>query len=113
MILGEGPDRYKLEALIDELGLTNEIALPGFISNPYAFMSKASVFVLSSLYEGLPTVLIEAIAVGKAVISTDCPSGPAEILDSGKYGCLVPVSDIKALAEAILTTLDKPTDAEA
>ena len=113
MILGEGSERYKLEALIDELGLTNEIALPGFISNPYAFMSKASVFVLSSLYEGLPTVLIEAIAVGKAVISTDCPSGPAEILDSGKYGCLVPVSDIKALAEAILTTLDNPTDSEA
>lgn len=113
MLLGEGPDRDKLEALIDELGLTNEIALPGFISNPYAFISKASVFVLSSLYEGLPTVLIEAIAVGTTVISTDCPSGPAEILDSGKYGCLVPVGDIKALAEAILTTLDNPTDSEA
>ena len=113
MLLGEGPDRYKLEALIDELGLTNEIALPGFISNPYAFISKASVFVLSSLYEGLPTVLIEAIAVGTVIVSTDCPSGPAEILDSGKYGCLVPVGDIKALSEAILNTLDQPTDSEA
>jgi glycosyltransferase involved in cell wall biosynthesis len=113
MLLGEGPDRHKLEALIKELGLTNEIALPGFINNPYAFISKASVFVLSSLYEGLPTVLIEAIAIGTKVISTDCPSGPAEILDSGRYGCLVPVGGINAIAEAILTTLDKPTDAEA
>lgn len=113
MILGKGPDRYKLEALIKELGLTNEIALPGFVKNPYAYMARAAVFVLSSIYEGFGNVVAEAIAVGTPVVSTDCPSGPAEILDSGKYGCLVPVGDIKALAEAILTTLDKPTDSEA
>jgi glycosyltransferase involved in cell wall biosynthesis len=113
MLLGEGPDRDKLEALIKKLDLTNDIALPGFVHNPYAFMSKASVFVLSSLYEGLPTVLIEAIALGTKVISTDCPSGPAEILDSGRYGSLVPVGDIQALAETILTTLNKPVDAKA
>ncbi|MGL5795831.1 MAG: glycosyltransferase, partial [Waterburya sp.] len=113
MLLGEGPDRDKLEVLIKQLGLTNDIALPGFVNNPYAFMSKASGFVLSSLYEGLPTVLIEAIALGTKVISTDCPSGPAEILDSGRYGSLVPVSDIQALAETILTTLNQPVDAEA
>jgi glycosyltransferase involved in cell wall biosynthesis len=113
MILGEGEERPQLEALIRELGLSAEVALPGFVSNPYAFMSKAAVFVLSSTYEGLPTVLIEAMAVGTPVVSTDCPSGPREILEFDKYGSLVPVGDVKAIADAILTTLKCPTDTEA
>lgn len=113
MILGEGEERSQLEALIGELGLSEEVALPGFASNPYAFMSKAAVFVLSSAYEGLPTVLIEAMAVGTPVVSTDCPSGPKEILASGKYGSLVPVGDVQALANAIVSALKHPTDIEA
>ena len=113
MVLGEGEDRPQLEALIDRLGLGATVALPGFVSNPYAFMSKAAVFVLSSAYEGLPTVLIEAMAVGTPVVSTDCPSGPKEILEFGKYGELVPVSDVEALARAIINTLTNPIDTEA
>lgn len=113
MILGEGQERPQLEALIHELGLAAKVALPGFVSNPYAFMSKAAAFVLSSVHEGLPTVLIEAIATGTPAVSTDCPSGPAEILNYGHYGRLVPVGDVEALAEAILTTLTQPTDTQA
>lgn len=112
MILGEGQDRPQLKALIDQLGLTDTVALPGFVENPYAFMAKAAVFVLSSIHEGLPTVLIEAMAVGTPVISTDCPSGPAEILDYGKYGLLVPVGNVESLANAIVQTLNHPTDKE-
>ncbi len=114
-ILGDGGEekRLELEALIRELGVTEEVSLPGFVSNPYAFMSKAAVFVLSSAFEGLPTVLIEAMACGTPVVATDCPSGPAEILECGKYGRLVPVGDEKAMAEAILATLKSPIDTEA
>lgn len=112
MILGEGEERPQIEAMIKELGLASEVALPGFVSNPYAFMSRAAVFVLSSVYEGLPTVLIEAMAVGTPVVSTDCPSGPREILGFGKYGMLVPVRDFEALANAIVTTLSDQTDVE-
>ncbi len=111
MILGEGKDRPFLEALVQELDLAENVALPGFVDNPYAYMAKAAVFVLSSLYEGLPTVLIEAIAVGSPVVSTDCKSGPAEILENGRYGKLVAVGDINGMAEAIISTLDKPLDA--
>lgn len=112
MILGEGEKRAKLEALIAELGLEDDIALPGFVENPFAYLSKAAVFALSSIMEGLPTVLIEAIAVGTPVVSTDCPSGPVEILEGGKYGKLVPVGDVSGLAEAIAYTLNYPTNPE-
>jgi glycosyltransferase involved in cell wall biosynthesis len=98
---------------VQELGIASNVALPGFVANPYAYMASSAVFVLSSLYEGLPTVLIEAIAMGTRVVSTDCPSGPEEILANGKYGQLVSVGDVKGLAEAIATTLDKPSDSEA
>jgi glycosyltransferase involved in cell wall biosynthesis len=101
IILGEGPDRNVLEALVNGLGLEDDILMPGFVDNPYAFMSRASVFVLSSLWEGLPTVLIEALYCGRPIISTDCPSGPREILANGRYGRLIPLADIKALAQAI------------
>lgn len=106
MILGWGPDRPKLEALIQELNLEPDVLLAGYIDNPYPYMAKASVFVLSSAWEGLPTVLIEAMAVGTPVVSTNCPSGAAEILSHGEYGLLTPLGDSQALAEAILKVLD-------
>jgi glycosyltransferase involved in cell wall biosynthesis len=108
MILGEGPERPQLEALIRELRMSEDTALPGFRENAAAYMAAASVFVLSSAWEGLPTVLIEALAAGTRVVSTDCPSGPREILQEGRLGLLVPVGDATALADAIVATLDRP-----
>jgi glycosyltransferase involved in cell wall biosynthesis len=108
MILGEGEDRAKLEAQIRELGLQDDVALPGFAENPYAYMAQANVFALSSIFEGFGNVVAEAMAAGTAIVSTDCPSGPAEILDGGKYGKLVPVNDPAALADGILATLQAP-----
>jgi len=105
MIFGDGEDRSRLEALVRELELRNDVALPGFVDNPYTYMTKAAVFVLSSAWEGLPNVLIEAMAVETPVIATDCPSGPREILEDGKWRRLVPVGDVKALAGAIIETL--------
>ncbi|WP_046174500.1 glycosyltransferase [Domibacillus indicus] len=107
IILGEGEQREELEKLIQSMGLEQDIDLPGFVSNPYAYMNKADLFVLSSRAEGLPTVLIEALASGTKVVSTDCPSGPKEILKEGKYGPLVPVGDSEALFQAIRSVLDK------
>jgi len=105
LILGEGKERVPLEELIKELGLEQDISLPGFVMNPYAYMARASLFVLSSRWEGLPTVLIEALCCGTPVVSTDCPSGPREILRDGQYGQLVPVGDVDELARAIEATL--------
>jgi glycosyltransferase involved in cell wall biosynthesis len=112
VILGEGPLRAELEALIESLGIKDDVELPGFVDNPYAFMSRAAQFVLSSHFEGLPTVLIEAVACGCSVVSTDCPSGPHEILEAGRYGRLVPVDDVDALTKAMIETLDAPLDRE-
>jgi len=109
LILGEGKERQPLEELIKKLGLEDDVSLPGFVMNPYAYMARASLFVLSSRWEGLPTVLIEALCCGAPVVSTDCPSGPREILKDGEYGQLVPVSDVDALAQAIETALDSKT----
>ena len=106
MILGEGPERSTLDNLIRELGVEQDVILRGFVENPYAYMTYASLFVLSSKFEGLPTVLIEALYCGAPVIATDCPSGPREILDSGRYGRLVPINNSFALAQAILEGLD-------
>jgi glycosyltransferase involved in cell wall biosynthesis len=110
LLLGEGEMRRKLEALARELGVDQDVSLPGFMSNPFAYMARAAVFALSSAYEGLPGVLIEALACGCPVVSTDCPSGPAEILENGQYGRLVPVGDPAAMAQAIISTLDAPPD---
>jgi len=112
IILGEGPERQKLENLISALGLTEKISLPGFLPNPYACMSHANLFVLSSRFEGLPTVMIEALACGTPVVATDCVSGPAEILEGGTYGPLVPIGDIQALAQGILNCLRNPPHPE-
>jgi glycosyltransferase involved in cell wall biosynthesis len=105
VILGEGEDRAALESLAGELGITDAVALPGFRANAMAYMAGAALFVLSSAWEGLPTVLIEALAAGTRVVSTDCPSGPREILQDGRLGALVPVGDAGALAEAMLASL--------
>ncbi len=101
LILGEGLDRPALEALVNQLGLGDDVAMPGFVDNPYAYMSRASLYVLSSRWEGLPTVLIEALYCGPPIIATDCPSGPREILARGQHGLLVPVGDVTALTQAI------------
>ena len=105
MILGWGPDRPALEALIKELGLEDAIELSGYMQNPYAYMARSAVFALSSAWEGLPTVLIEAMALGIPVVSTNCESGPSEILAGGQYGDLTPVGDSDALAASILRVL--------
>lgn len=112
MILGEGELRPELEVMVRQLGLTDAVSLPGFVSNPYAYMSHASAFVLSSRWEGLPTALIEAMACGCPVVATDCPSGPREILAEGKYGELVPVGDVEALSSALTRVLQNPPQRE-
>ncbi len=108
MILGEGEERPRLEDLVKELRLEACVSLPGIVRNPYAYMARADLFVLSSAWEALPTVLIEALAVGLPVVATDCVSGPREILRDGRYGALVPVGDVAALAEAVSAALSVP-----
>jgi len=105
LILGEGEERQALETQVRELGLEEYICLPGFVSNPYPYMREAAIFVLSSKYEGLPGVLIEALFCGTPLVATDCPSGPREILCDGEYGQLVPVGDPDALAQALRKVL--------
>lgn len=105
MILGAGPEAATLQALIDQLGLTSDIVMSGFVSNPYAYMARASAVVMSSAWEGLPTVLIEAMALNVPIVSTNCRSGPAEILKQGEYGWLVPVGDSSAMAQAMSQAL--------
>ncbi|MEZ4662527.1 MAG: glycosyltransferase [Caldilineaceae bacterium] len=109
LILGEGEDRPKLEKLARTLGVESDVSLPGFVENPYAYMANAALFVLSSSWEGLPTVLIEAIYCGAPVVATDCPSGPHEILAAGQYGALAPVNDVDALSRIIEAALDGKT----
>jgi len=112
LILGRGRQRTKVESLAEALGVRGDLSLPGFAVNPYAYMAKASLLVLSSAWEGSPNVLVEALAVGTPVVATDCRSGPREILQDGRYGPLVPVGDAEAMAAAIVRTLDAPLPAE-
>jgi glycosyltransferase involved in cell wall biosynthesis len=111
MILGEGEERPKLEALIDREGLNGDVQLPGFVPNPLPYLRQAALFVLPSRWEGLPTVLVEALFCGTPIIATDCPSGPREILNNGDYGDLVPVGDPAALAERIYERVLNPRGA--
>jgi len=110
LILGEGEDREKLERKVLELNLAPEIQLPGFVENPYCYMAQASVLAVSSRCEGLANVLIEAMACGTPVVSTDCPSGPAEVLNGGEFGPLVPIEAPTELAQGILRVLKDPLD---
>jgi glycosyltransferase involved in cell wall biosynthesis len=105
IILGEGELREDLQSLINELDLSHYVRLPGFVSNPYTYIRNADVFVLSSLWEGLPTVLIEALYNNTKLVSTNCPSGPDEILDQGRYGTLVKTDSPEDLAKGILNAL--------
>jgi glycosyltransferase involved in cell wall biosynthesis len=115
VILGKGKTPRKtarrvagLMSLAAELGVADDVTLPGFVTNPFAYMARAAIFALSSINEGLPGVLIQAMACGCPVVSADCPCGPAEILDRGRYGRLVPPRDDAALAAAITATLAAP-----
>lgn len=112
LILGDGDarERAQLEALAAELGITDDVSMPGFIPNPYAYIAKCDLFVLSSIWEGSPTVLTEALALGVPVVATDCPSGPKEITQHGRYGRLVPMQDPEALAQAIVAALGETHD---
>jgi glycosyltransferase involved in cell wall biosynthesis len=108
MILGEGNERSRLESLVKELSLESCVSMPGTVRNPYAYMARTDLLVLSSAWEALPTVLIEALALGTSIVATDCVSGPREILCGGRYGALVPPGDSAALAGAISTALAAP-----
>jgi len=112
VILGDGPLRGELQALIDRLGLTDRAQLLGFQSNPMKYFQKSRLFVLSSRVEGLPNVLVEAMACGCPVVSTNCPTGPREVLKDGEFGELVPVGSPPAMAEAILRALDSDSKVE-
>jgi glycosyltransferase involved in cell wall biosynthesis len=108
VILGKGPLENKLKAMIKELHLTSRVIMPGFMQNPFPVFRAASLFVLASVSEGFGNVLVEALASGTPVVSTDCPGGPKEILMNGKYGMLVPVKNVNKLAQAIMHTLKNP-----
>lgn len=110
VILGEGSEREPLQRLAYELRVAEWVDLPGFVANPFAYMARAGVFVLSSLWEGFGNVLVEAMAMGTPVVSTDCPSGPREILRDGALGPLVPTGDPERLGAAMLDTLSRPAD---
>lgn len=105
VILGEGEERGALEELSRSLGVEQDVALPGFVANPFPFMAHCGVFVLSSRWEGLPNVLIQAMALGARAVATDCRSGPAEVTEDGNVAPLVPVDDVPELADAITRTL--------
>ena len=108
VILGEGPRRRELEGRVRALGLQGSVSLPGWVKNPYAFMARAALFILSSRHEGFGNVLVEALACGCPAVSTDCPAGPAEILEDPAL--LAPPGDPEALARVMLRTLARPAD---
>ena len=101
IVIGDGPERNRLQMLAEDLGIQDRVDLPGALSNPYPLLSGAALHVLSSRWEGYPNVLLESLALGVPVVATDCPSGPRELLRDGSYGHLVPVGDIVAMAHAM------------
>ena len=105
LILGDGPDREKIEKMIKDENMEKDIILLGSIKNPYPWLKKAKIFVHSSKYEGLPTVLIEALILNKKVISSSCPTGPKEILENGRIGDLYEIGDYEKLAYYIIESL--------
>jgi glycosyltransferase involved in cell wall biosynthesis len=111
VIAGEGPLRPTLETRINQLGLEADVDLPGFVANPYPLIARAAVFALPSRWEGMPNVLLEALALGTPIVATDCGSGAREILDQGNLGRLIGVGDTDALAKALLAELDDPMPA--
>ncbi len=111
-ILGEGRQRKMLEELVREFGLTGRVLLPGYVANPYPWMKRAALFVLTSRFEGFGNVVAEALACGCNVVSTDCRSGPAEILDGGRYGRLARVGDPEDVARAMREALADPLPAD-
>lgn len=110
IIVGDGRCRPDLEAQASSLGVERDVRFTGFLENPYPYLQGADVFAHSSRWEGLGIVLVEALALGTPVVATDCPSGPAEILDGGRLGRLVPVGDAAAMAEALAATLNAPPE---
>lgn len=112
LILGDGPLRAELQSQIERLGLTDQVRLEGYVENPLKYFARADVFVLSSHVEGLPNVLVEAMMCGRTPVSTDCPTGPREVLQDGRYGYLVPMRDAAAMAAAIERALDAPIPPE-
>lgn len=112
LVLGDGPLRGELQSLVEQLGLQQVVRLEGYVENPLKYFKKADVFVLSSLVEGLPNVLVEAMMCGCTPVSTDCPTGPREVLDEGRLGYLVPVRNPVALAAGICRALDEPIPGE-
>lgn len=112
VVAGTGSRREQLRTRARELGVADAVSLPGYVENAYGYMRRADVFLLSSQYEGLPTVLIEALACGCPVVATDCPSGPSEILADGEFGRLAPVGDAAGLAEGVTETLRQGPSAE-
>ncbi len=113
VIIGNETDyKSELKELAQILGVAEDLDMPGFQMNPYTYMANSALFVMSSEYEGFGNVLVEAMATGTPVVSTDCKSGPAEILENGKYGLLTPVGDANQLAQAMLSTLKKPLSAQ-
>ncbi|MGB7373483.1 glycosyltransferase [Pontixanthobacter sp.] len=112
LILGDGPLRSDLQEMIESLGLANIIELSGYVQNPLKYFTKADIFLLSSLVEGMPNVLVEAMMCGCTPVAADCPTGPRELLQGGRFGYLVPVKDAAAMAEAIEAALDKPISKE-
>jgi len=107
VILGDGAERDMLRELVAELGLGADVALLGFVPNPHAYVAKATLMVLSSDFESLANVVVEALAVGTPVVATDCPSGPAEALNGGECGTLVPVGDQQRMSKAVLDALGR------
>jgi len=112
MLLGEGPERANLDSLVRDLGVADRVAMPGFVTNPYPYVARSSVLVLSSVSEGTPNSLLEAMALGVNMVSTDCGSGPREVLRDGEYGRLVPVGSPEAMAEAIVAAIHTPLSPE-
>jgi glycosyltransferase involved in cell wall biosynthesis len=112
LILGEGKQRKMLERLVREENLASRVSLPGYVSNPYPYMKRAALFVMTSRFEGFGNVVAEALACGCPVVSTDCQSGPAEILDNGKYGHLAKIGDASDVARAMEAALEHPLPGE-